>query len=352
MLYNYQWKEKTVVKASKMKIADLKPHPKNAEIYGYNEDVSELVEKIRRSKKVHTLTVNSSGFILAGNSRYKACIELGIGEVNVEVIDFETPEEEIEYIINDNATREKTVEQKSREAKALKEVESVLAEKRMKAGVKNPVAVPPQGIEQLEQGKSRDITAKKIGLRSGREADRAINTIKVIDKLEDDGRTEEADLIRAVLNKRSVSTAEELAKNIDKVDIPEDDIELIKMGRKSPYSYIESAKKKDKEPEVPKQEVPQVDPTEFLRGKTTKEIIDNYVNNGAIIKPGTKIEKSKLVQKLEKHIDVFSMGMVECMMYQKEIHQFTEKDIDELRICFNKIISDLNGYKNLFLGGK
>jgi len=340
------------VKATKMKVIDLKPHPKNAEIYGYNEDISDLVEKIRRSKKVHTLTVNSDGYILAGNSRHKACIELGISEVNVEIIDFETPEEEIEYIINDNATREKTVEQKSREAKALKEVESVLAEKRMKAGVKNPVAVPPQGIEQLEQGKSRDITAKKIGLRSGREADRAINTIKVIDKLEDDGRTEEADLIRAVLNKRSVSTAEELAKNIDKVDIPEDDIELIKMGRKSPYSYIESAKKKDKEPEAPKQEVQQVDPNEFLKGMTTKEIIDNYVNNGAIIKPGTKIEKSKLLQKLEKHIDVFSMGMVECMMYQKEIHQFTEKDIDELRICFNKIISDLNGYKNLFLGGK
>lgn len=340
------------MKATKMKVIDLKPHPKNAEIYGYNEDISDLVEKIRRSKKVHTLTVNSDGYILAGNSRHKACIELGISEVNVEIIDFETPEEEIEYIINDNATREKTVEQKSREAKALKEVESVLAEKRMKAGVKNPVAVPPQGIEQLEQGKSRDITAKKIGLRSGREADRAINTIKVIDKLEDDGRTEEADLIRAVLNKRSVSTAEELAKNIDKVDIPEDDIELIKMGRKSPYSYIESAKKKDKEPEAPKQEVQQVDPNEFLKGMTTKEIIDNYVNNGAIIKPGTKIEKSKLLQKLEKHIDVFSMGMVECMMYQKEIHQFTEKDIDELRICFNKIISDLNGYKNLFLGGK
>lgn len=324
-----------------MKIADLKPHPKNAEIYGYNEDVSDLVEKIRRSKKVHTLTVNSEGYILAGNSRYKACIELGIGEVNVEVIDFETPEEEIEYIINDNATREKTVEQKSREAKALKEVEEALAKKRQATstgGVRPQlVAVPPHAVEQIEQGKSRDITAKKIGLRSGREADRAINTIKVIDKLENEGRKEEADLVRAVLNKRSVSTAEELAKNIDKVDIPEDDIELIKMGRKSPYSYIESAKKKDKEPEVPKQETPQVDPIEFLKGKTTKEIIDNYVNNGAIIKPGTKIEKSKLLEKLEKHINVFSMGMVECMMYQKEIHQFTEKDIDELRICFSEL---------------
>lgn len=350
------------MKATKMKIADLKPHPKNAEIYGYNEDVSDLVEKIRRSKKVHTMTVNSKGYILAGNSRYKACIELGIGEVNVEVIDFETPEEEIEYIINDNATREKTVEQKSREAKALKEVESALALKRKSIFGKvgrdiqltgdMPVSAHAHNSELCIQGTSRDAVSKKVGLRSGHEVDRAITTIKIIDKLENEGRTEEADLVRAVLNKRSVSTAEELAKNIDKVDIPKDDIELIKMGRKSPYSYIESAKKKDKEPDASKQEPSQVDPIEFLKGKTTKEIIDNYVNNGAIIKPGTKIEKSKLLEKLEKHIDVFSMGMVECMMYQKEIHQFTEKDIDELRICFNKIISDLNGYKNLFLGGK
>jgi len=338
-----------------MKVMDLRPHPKNAEIYGYNEDISDLVEKIRRSKKVHTLTVNSDGYILAGNSRHKACIELGISEVNVEIIDFETPEEEIEYIINDNATREKTVEQKSREAKALKEVETFLARKRQatSTGGSNPQLTPvsAEAVGQTEQGESRNIVAKKVGLRSGHEVDRAITTVKIIDKLENEGRTEEADLVRAVLNKRSVSTAEELAKNIDKVDIPEDDIELIKMGRKSPYSYIESAKKKDKVPETPKQES-QVDPNEFLKGKTTKEIIDNYVNNGAIIKPGTKIEKSKLLQKLEKHIDIFSMGMVECMMYQKEIHQFTEKDIDELRICFNKIISDLNGYKNLFLGGK
>ncbi len=43
--------------------------------------------------------------------------------------DINTPEEEIEFIIDNNATREKTVEQKSREAKALKEVEETLAKK-------------------------------------------------------------------------------------------------------------------------------------------------------------------------------------------------------------------------------
>lgn len=32
-----------------MKVSDLKPHPKNEEIYGHNEEISDLVEKIKRS---------------------------------------------------------------------------------------------------------------------------------------------------------------------------------------------------------------------------------------------------------------------------------------------------------------
>ena len=50
----------------RMKISDLHPHPKNAEIYGMDEDVSDLVEKIKRSGQVHTLVVTSKGIVLAG----------------------------------------------------------------------------------------------------------------------------------------------------------------------------------------------------------------------------------------------------------------------------------------------
>lgn len=114
-----------------MKVADLKPHPKNEEIYGANEDVSDLVAKIKKSGRVHTMTVNSKGVVLAGHRRLKACLELGIETVNAEIIDFDTPEEEIEFIIDDNSTREKTIEQRSREAKELKRVETLLAEKRL-----------------------------------------------------------------------------------------------------------------------------------------------------------------------------------------------------------------------------
>lgn len=243
------------MKTRTMKVIDLKPHPKNEEIYGYDENISDLVEKIRRSGSVHTMTVNSKGYILAGHRRRRACMELGIKEVNVEVLDFDTPEEEIEYIIDNNATREKTTEQKSREAKALKEVEDVLAERRRSLNGgdrksenyrKSEVANPPHAIEQLEQGKSRDIVAKKIGMKSGREVERAISAVDAIDKLSDDGRTEEADLIRGVLNNRSISSAEELARNIDIVEIPEDVKDLVKTGKKSPLSYIEKAKEKNK----------------------------------------------------------------------------------------------------------
>ena len=41
----------------RMKVSDLQPHPKNTEIYGKNEDISDLVEKIKRSGQVHTLSL-------------------------------------------------------------------------------------------------------------------------------------------------------------------------------------------------------------------------------------------------------------------------------------------------------
>lgn len=231
------------MKTMEMKVVDLIPHPKNEEIYGYNEDVSDLVDKIQKSKQVHTLTVNSKGVVLAGHRIRKACMELGIKIVNVEVVDFDTPEEEIEFIVLNNHQRNKTNEQKAKEAKALKEVESKLALIRMKFGKKNPT---PDSAEGSKKGEARNIVAKNVGLRSGHEVDRAINAINKIDTLKDEGRVEDAELIRGVLNNGSISAADELARNIDIVEIPEEDKQLIKSGKKSSYSYVEQAKRKQK----------------------------------------------------------------------------------------------------------
>ena len=120
------------------------------------------------------------------------------------------------------------MEQKAKEARVLKEVESKLAERRLSifgatGGRGNKKGVPDsaQGLKEEKKGKARDIVAKNVGLRSGHEVDRAITAVNKIDELKKTGRVEDAELIRGVLNNRSVSAAEELARNIDIVEIPE-----------------------------------------------------------------------------------------------------------------------------------
>lgn len=260
--------------SKRMKVSDLQSHPKNAEIYGSDEDVSDLVEKIKRSGQVHTLVVTSKGTVLAGHRRLKACKKLGIEEVDVEIRDFDTPEQEIEYIIDNNATREKTNEQKAREAIVLKETLSALAEKRKLSKLKQNqltdmpkmaqrdggiIEVPNSALRDdviLEQGKTRDIIAPKVGLKSGQEVDRAIKTVKKIDELKEEGRTEDVELLRGVMNNRSISAAENLAKNIDNIEIPEEDRKSIQAGCKSPNSYIKKVDEKTTDKvDVPKDEI-------------------------------------------------------------------------------------------------
>lgn len=264
-----------------MKVSDLKPHPKNEEIYGHNEEISDLVEKIKRSGQVHTLVVTSKGVVLAGHRRLRACKELGIEEVDVEVLDFDTPEQEVEYLIDNNATREKSNEQKAREAVALKQTLSVLAEKRKKSKLKqncfiksftdvtnqSESTVPPNSaprnspttdtpiLAEREEGDSttgetREHIAKKIGLKSGHEADRAIKTIETVDELKKEGRDEEAKLITDVMNNRGFSAADSLAKNIDNIRLSEEEKEDVRRGRKSPNAFIRrNGDRKEQKPE-------------------------------------------------------------------------------------------------------
>lgn len=275
----------------RMKISDLRPHPKNEKIYGYDEDVSDLIEKIKRSGQVHTLVVNSEGVILAGHRRLRACKELGIKEVDVEVRDFETPEQEIEYIIDNNATREKSNEQKAREAIELKEVISALAEKRRNSKLKRGTSDVPKSAqrqnapdvpdlaqpENEEQGKTRDILAEKVGFKSGQEVERAMKTVKTIDALNSEGRSDDAKLVRGVLNNRSVSAAENLARNIDNLkEISKKDRKDIQSGTKSPNSFIDKASEKDGNKAVQSAEIADKDKTKNGSEKELSDIQSRY----------------------------------------------------------------------------
>ena len=323
----------------RMKISDLKPHPKNAEIYGSDEDVSDLVEKIKRSGQVHTLVVTSKGIVLAGHRRMKACKELGINEVDVEIRDFDTPEQEIEYIIDNNATREKTNEQKAREAIVLKETLSALAEKRKLSKLKQnqtsdmpkmaqreteTIEVPNSALRDdvvLEQGKTRDIIAPKVGLKSGQEVDRAIKTVKKIDELKEEGRTEDEELLRGVMNNRSISAAENLAKNIDNVEIPEEDRKAIQSGCKSPNSYIKKANEKV--------ETSKNEPVE--KENSNKEKLENVL--------------SEIQKRYSNYLELFQQDVkwLLAMEFYQNDEDVTGKVCSDLQNCLEKFksISDM-----------
>lgn len=224
------------------KISELKPHPRNEEIYGYNEDVSDLVEKIRKSGVVTTLTITDDNVIIAGNRRWKSCKQLvsegdtRFCQVKCEVKDFETEWDALEYLVINNDTRIKTMEQKAREAQTLLEAEREKAKSRQATSTGGAI---PQLVAELPQavnGKSRDIVAKKLHMKSGREVERAVKSVKTIDKLKSEGRDDDAKLIADVLNNRSVSTASELSSCID--DLTEEEKQAIRDKKISAYKVI------------------------------------------------------------------------------------------------------------------
>lgn len=388
-----------------MKVADLKQHPKNEEIYGVNEDISDLVEKIKKSGRVHTMTVNSKGVVLAGHRRLKACIELGIETVNVEIVDFDTPEEEVEFIILDNHQREKTIEQKAKEARTLKEVESRLAlirksknggdrkSEKYKShvpdsapliGEKRGVPDSAQGLEGEKKGKARDFVAKKVGLRSGHEVDRAITAVNKIEELKKAGRVEDAELIRGVLNNRSVSAAEELARNIDIVKIPEKEKPLIQSGKKSSYFYVEQAKQKQRPKEETKtcktcgKELPvkmfhkggdkckdccsersQKKTTEYI-GNTTLTMEDleetvreyNAQSRGEIEIVIPEREKGYVSKTYEDAMTEFRRKTAQCMTHQREIQKMDTEEKIRLGRIMKKFIEDFEKDRIYITGGK
>lgn len=94
----------------------------------------------------------------------------------------------------------------------LESIESIRAKNRMSLGKKlDPVDELSLGSEQ---GRTRDIIAAKIKLKSGRQYERARNVINKIDQLKEDGKTEEADIMINILN-QAPSTAEEFISKVD-----------------------------------------------------------------------------------------------------------------------------------------
>lgn len=332
------------------RLDELTPHPRNEEIYGVNEEVSTLVEKIRKSGVVTTLIITDDNVIISGNRRWKSCKQLAAEgdkrfcSVDCEVKSFDSEEDELEYLVICNDTREKTREQKAREAQMLLEVEKVRAEKRMLAGTKStPVAVPPQGQEQTI-GKSRDIVAKKLHMRSGREVERAVKTINKIDELQEQGRSEDSQLIKNTLNNTSASTAEELAKHID--EMSETDKQAIRDKKISAYKAL--TKYTTKRSEKPTDDISEEEKEQLAHKQACKEAVEEYIAQslGLIEIPNEPIENrgGEILSIFEMAVDTLSTSVGNM---KTVAHILTEEQRNKANGIIMLIENKLNNLKEL-----
>jgi ParB-like chromosome segregation protein Spo0J len=173
----------------------LKPHPRNASLYGKDENVDDLVELIRNSNWLNPLVITPDFIIISGHQRWKAALGLGWLSIPVIVREFKDALAELEALLLENACREKTIEQKVREAALWKEIEQESAKSRQ--GTRRDMQENfPRCCEQF--GQSRDRVAKRVGLGSGKTYQKATKVVEEIDKAVSSGRLVRAKALRSV----------------------------------------------------------------------------------------------------------------------------------------------------------
>lgn len=191
-------------------LEQLKPHPRNACIYGDDEDVSDLVDLISLSGWVKPLVVTPSNTIISGHRRWKAAIKLGLETVPCVVREFSDGLAELQALLLENASRLKTNEQKVREGQAWESIESDLARARKLATQNNDTARADWknfSTQVKDFGRVRDRIALRVGLGSGVTYSKAAKVVEVIDDSVRVGNRKQAAALRSILNSQSIDAA-------------------------------------------------------------------------------------------------------------------------------------------------
>jgi len=179
----------------------LSPNKYSVGIYG-EDGYQDLLESIKKHGILQPLYVTTEGIIVSGHRRWRAaqaaCQEGA--RVPIPVIRTTYPSEldERQAIIEFNRYRIKTGQQLYSEGKALKEIEAAKARLRQEA-----THLVTRGVQQRDMvvdngpppyaGKTRDMIARAVGLRSGRQWDRleyiAENAPDFLPEIKPDGIT-------------------------------------------------------------------------------------------------------------------------------------------------------------------
>lgn len=160
------------------RIVDLKPHPKNREVYGDEDLPQDFVESVRAKGILVPLVIKGDGTIISGHRRWRAARAVGMETVPVEIVSYADELDEREAIIAFNRQREKTFSQKMAEAEELRAIEAERAKRRQReAGIANLPTVSGGNVSTTHEGKkgkTRDKVAQVVGLGSGRTYEKAL----------------------------------------------------------------------------------------------------------------------------------------------------------------------------------
>ena len=88
-----------------MKIEELKPHPRNSEFF---DDMSgdkwkEFLESIKTSGVIEPIVITQDKVIVSGHQRVRACKELGITEILAETKHYNSEDDVIKDLLDENS---------------------------------------------------------------------------------------------------------------------------------------------------------------------------------------------------------------------------------------------------------
>lgn len=329
----------------KINVKDLKPHPINNQIYG-EEDIKELAEKIKESGWIKPLIIKPDGTVISGHRRLKACIMLGIEKVEYEVVHFNNKNEELERLLLENQSREKTNEQKIREGLMWEKVIKEKARLRQLSTLNNQ-SVDKENFPYREQGQTRDRVAEKIDIGSGKTYDSAKKVVKEIDNLKEQGKKKDAEFVKTTLNE-SVNGA----KNILKTDLSKIDEGLKDKVINKEISAKEVIKEIKKKAETIKKDefnmwensqqndIETPTATKEESKELQEKIIESFEKQTSIIPDNIisdfEVDKGKFIENMSKYIEL-----------KDQFLEINQEDKKKLTNCVEDMKTMLDKFMNL-----
>jgi len=206
------WEPGDVSEANPM---NLRPHPKNEEVYGDTDDSDDLDNvfkgSIAEKGVLEPLVITQGKQIVSGHRRWLAAKDAGLDTVPVRFAEFDSELAEREALIEFNRQREKTLAQIVNEFEEMFEIEQARAKERTRAeGNQN---TGQEMFPDSQTGQARDKAAEKVNADvSGRTLEKGLDVKK---KAQDGNETAQREWDKLQEDKTSFHRAK---KNVEKAE--------------------------------------------------------------------------------------------------------------------------------------